>query len=41
MMYYSFGVNINRKGLTDVMFHIFYDNEEDLKFAKFKFDLEV
>ena len=22
-------------------FHIFYDNEEDLKFAKFKFDLEV
>ena len=22
-------------------FHIFYDSEEDLKFAKFKFDLEV
>ena len=22
-------------------FHIFYDNEEDLKFAKFKFDLDV
>lgn len=22
-------------------FHIFYDNEEDLKFANFKFDLEV
>lgn len=22
-------------------FHIFYDNEADLKFAKFKFDLEV
>ena len=22
-------------------FHIFYDNEVDLKFAKFKFDLEV
>ena len=21
--------------------HIFYDSEEDLKFAKFKFDLEV
>ena len=22
-------------------YHIFYDSEEDLKFAKFKFDLEV
>ena len=22
-------------------FHIFYDSEEDLKFAKFKFDLDV
>ena len=22
-------------------FHIFYDSEEDLKFAKFKFDLDI
>ena len=25
----------------DKGYHIFYDNESDLKFAKFKFDLEV
>ena len=26
----------NQKG-----YHIFYDSEEDLKFAKFKFDLDI
>ena len=40
-----------KNNLDDVLFlwseckqkgyHIFYDSEEDLKFAKFKFDLEV